>query len=175
MDPGGGEAAELEKFCHRQYPRLVGLLSLYCGDAATAEDLAQETLARVWRRWDHVRELDAPELWARRVALNLAASWFRRRSAANRAFTRASALVDQQGAACTGSADGGIDGAFGRMVADLARRQRAVLLLRFYDDLSVADTARLMRIREGTVKALTAQALDALRRRGLPAEELTDE
>jgi RNA polymerase sigma factor (sigma-70 family) len=170
MDPDGGDRAGLERFCHSQYPKLVGLLSLYCGDTATAEDLAQETLARVWRRWEVVRALDAPELWARRVALNLAASWFRRGRAASRAFSRVASLVDSQAPDPTN-----VDDEFRHIIANLSRRQRTVLLLRFHEDLSVADTARLMRVREGTVKALTAQALDALRRRGVSTDVTTDD
>jgi len=167
MDPRMGRNGNgtVEDFCRREFPKLVGLLTLYCGDQATAEDLAQETLARVWQRWDSVHQLGSPELWARRVAVNLANSWFRRRSAGARALGRAASLVGQH------EAPNEPDDELRRVIAGLAPRQRAVLLLRFYEDLSVTDTARLMRCREGTVKALTAQALDALRRRGISAEE----
>ncbi|HET7488379.1 MAG TPA: sigma factor [Acidimicrobiales bacterium] len=164
MDQRDEDRAALEDFCRLQFPRLVALLSIYCGDPATAEDLAQETLARVWRRWDRVRRLDAPELWARRVALNLANSWFRRRRAGARAVGRAAAFV------APAPAPAGDDG-FLRLVAGLAPRQRAALVLRFHEDLSVAETARLLRCREGTVKALTSQALDALRRQGVAVED----
>ena len=90
-DPAG---AELEMFCRDEYPRLVRLLSLYCGDVGTAEDLAQETLARVWRNWRRVGTMASPHLWARRVALNLAASWFRRRRTGARATARALRALD---------------------------------------------------------------------------------
>ncbi len=80
----------LEGFCRYEYPRLVGLLSLYCGDRSVAEDLAQATLARVWQHWDRVARLDAPGLWSRRVALNLANSWHRRQRLSRR---RASTVV----------------------------------------------------------------------------------
>jgi RNA polymerase sigma-70 factor (sigma-E family) len=155
MDTDDGGAA-LGDFCRTEYPRLVRLLHLYCGDRGTAEDLAQETLARTWASWGRVSRLDAPDLWARRVALNLAASWWRRRRTANRALPRPphadhTTEVDETR----------------RLLADLPARQRQVLLLRYYEDLSVADTAGVMGCREGTVKALTSQALDALRRRGV--------
>lgn len=69
------DAAEL---CARLRPRLVGSLTLYCGDLGVAEDLAQEALARAWGRWRHVSTLDAPERWVYRTAFNLARSRFRR-------------------------------------------------------------------------------------------------
>lgn len=169
MDRDDVVLAGVESFCQSEYPRLVRLLSLYCGDRESAEDLAQETLARVWRRWDRVAAMDAPELWARRVALNLATSLFRRRHVARQAAAR---LRSRDGVT-DGTADPAQE--FLRMIQDLAPRQRAVLVLRFYEDRSVADTAHVMRIREGTVKALSSQALDALRRQATVMEESCDD
>jgi DNA-directed RNA polymerase specialized sigma24 family protein len=82
-------------FCHRVRPRLVGTLSLLCGDGDAAEELAQETLARVWLHWSRVRELGEPlaTAWTYRVAINLANSWLRRRMAERRARTRLGARV----------------------------------------------------------------------------------
>lgn len=154
-DDGRGPV-EFERFCEREYVRLVRFLSVYCGELATAEDLAQETLARVFQHWERVRGLDRPELWARRVALNLANSWHRRRR--NRPSAGwGSASGDDQ----TERVDS--DREFARLVASLSPRQRAVVVLRFYEDLSVADTAELMGVRAGTVRALSSQALDRLR------------
>jgi RNA polymerase sigma-70 factor (sigma-E family) len=146
---------ELEEFCRREYTGLVRTLSLYCGDRETAEDLAQETLARVWRRWDRVVVLDRPELWARRVALNLANSWFRRQ--------RLILRFPPMRPAHDGSDRLESDAEFARAVAGLPARQRAVLILRFYEDRSIAETAGLMGVREGTVRALSHQALTRIR------------
>src|SRR6186997_465872 len=71
------EQLDFEAFCLRNNTALIRLLTLYCGDRETARDLAQETLARTWLNWRKVRRLDRPDLWARRVALNLANSQFR--------------------------------------------------------------------------------------------------
>src|SRR5258705_12056680 len=69
---------DFDSFCRGVHPRLVGAMTLYCGDGAAAEDFAQEALARAYRDWATVSQLDAPEAWAHRVAMNLAHSWYRR-------------------------------------------------------------------------------------------------
>ena len=79
------ETPRLEAFCRAEYPRLVGMLDLYCGDLGVAEELAQEALTRVYRHWKKVSALDKPEAWVRRVAINLANSHFRRRKAERKA------------------------------------------------------------------------------------------
>lgn len=156
---------ELHRFCEQVRPRLVGSLSLQCADRGVAEELAQETLARVWERWAHVRELDSPEGWAYRVAMNLASSWFRRRAAERRAYRR-----QQPPPEAAATADGAASVALRQAVAALPRRRRTAVVLRYYLDLSVADSAAVMGCAPGTVKALVAQGLAALR-----AGELTVE
>ena len=81
-------------FCAAQHGRLVGSLTLYCGDRDVAEVLAQETLVRVCRDWNRVRTMAAPAAWAHRVGLNLANSWYTRRRAERRATERLSARPD---------------------------------------------------------------------------------
>src|SRR4051812_32240 len=88
------ETPELVAFLEAEYPRLVGTLSLYCGNAESAEELAQEALARVCRDWAKVRKMNAPGAWAHRVAMNLAASHFRRRAATKRVIDRLGSQTD---------------------------------------------------------------------------------
>lgn len=155
---GGREHAEAEAFCARVRPWLVGSLSLYCGNPDVAEELAQDTLARVWDRWATVSTLQSPEGWAYRVGLNLANSHYRRRAAERRANARQEPTplaVDPPDAADAV--------AVRQAVTMLPKRQRAALVLRYYVDLPVADTAELLGCAPGTVKALTHQALVALR------------
>lgn len=71
-----------------QYRPLVGALGLYTGDAALAEELAQEALARALLHWDRVGKARSPGAYVHRVAMNLANSHFRRRRAAGRALAR---------------------------------------------------------------------------------------
>ena len=145
----------LVAFCEREHPRLVGALTLYTGDADLARDLAQEALARACQHWGRVGGMDKPGAWAQRVAFNLAHRAFGRRGDRQlraQAHTQRVHEVDVGDAVAVRSA-----------VAALAHRQRQAVILRFFLDLSVAETAVVMRCRVGTVKALTHQALDRLR------------
>jgi RNA polymerase sigma factor (sigma-70 family) len=155
------EPEDVSAFCRREWPRLVGSLSLFTGDGDLAQELAQETLARVCRDWNKVSTLDAPGAWAHRVALNLARSHFRHRAVARRHAQRlAVAVASEESDAATAIA-------VRTAVALLPVRQRTALVLRYFADLSVAETAETMRCPEGTVKTLTRQAILALRTAGL--------
>jgi RNA polymerase sigma factor (sigma-70 family) len=149
----------IEEFYEVMRPRLVGFLGMYCGDATVGEELAQETLARVWSRWPKVRKLDSPQAWAYRVGLNLATSTIRRRVVAARSHWRLAA--ESRGLADERDLAAHLD--VRRAVAALPRRQRAAIMLRFFADLSVEQTAETMGCAPGTVKALTHQAVTALR------------
>jgi RNA polymerase sigma factor (sigma-70 family) len=153
---------DVESWCASVYPRLVAAMSLYCGTLEDAEDLAQETLSRAWEHWSTVGEHPAPESWAFRTAFNLANSRWRRRRIERRAHAR---LASRGTAVPTDVVDIEVR----RAVAGLPARQREVVVLRFFVDLSVADTAAAMTCAEGTVKALTHQAIASLRRAGLAA------
>lgn len=163
----------LAEFCERLRPRLIGMLSLYCADTGVAEELTQETLARVWVNWDKVRVMSAPSGWTYRVAMNLANSAFRRRSAERRAQQR---LLDRGGVPNLlphVDPDTPDTLAVRAAVAALPPRQRAVVVLRYYSDLPVEEVARLMSCAEGTVKSLTHRAMQTMR--GMPqlsAEEV---
>jgi RNA polymerase sigma-70 factor (ECF subfamily) len=154
---------ELERFCRREHPRLVGALGLYLGDVAVAEELAQEALVRAWRDWSRVRCLDSPGAWVHRVAINLATSHFRRRRAERRALQRldaarlsredpdvADAVAVRQALAALPS-------------RPLPRRQRAALVLGVYLDLPAAEVAEALGVTTGAVHQLTYRGIAALR------------
>jgi RNA polymerase sigma-70 factor (sigma-E family) len=155
-------ASDAGDFCRRIWPRLVGSLSLYVGDGLVAEDLAQETLSRVWASWETVGAMAAPEAWTYRCAINLANSWYRRRRAERRAYDRLDARADP---------DDQSDRAAQMSIRDAVRRlpvrQRTAIVLRFYADLPVEQVAGLMECAPGTVKAHTWKGINALRRAGL--------
>jgi RNA polymerase sigma-70 factor (ECF subfamily) len=150
---------EFSAFCEDVHPRLVGALSLYCGELGVAEELAQEALAIAFRDWSKVRRMDDRAGWAFRVGFNLCNSYFRRRAAERRANARlqmstnlAPAITEPEEAV-----------AVRQSVARLPRRQRAAVVLRFLADYSVAETARVMDCPEATVKTLTRRGLATLR------------
>jgi RNA polymerase sigma factor (sigma-70 family) len=148
----------LAAFCGAQYPRLVGFLSLYVGSGDLAEELAQDAVAVACRDWKKVEKMDSPEAWLYRVGINLANSHFRRRSAERRARER----IEREPVMETIEHDpDAVE--VRRAVAALPRRQRTALVARYFLGLSVAEAASLMQCAEGTVKALTHQAIKNLR------------
>lgn len=155
------ERDDATAFCEKLHPSLFGALLLYCGSREVAEDLTQETLLRVWRQWASVSAMDRPDRWALRVAFNLAKSGFRRLRVAR----RVAALADPARDGVSHDTDPTDAIAVRSAVATLPPRQRATIVLRYFNDLSVADTAEVLGCAEGTVKALTSQAVDNLRRR----------
>jgi RNA polymerase sigma-70 factor (sigma-E family) len=132
---------------------------LLTGDWAMAEDLVQTALARSWPRWERIRRSDDPEVYVRRVMVNTWASWGRRRW---RGETASAVLPDS-------AADGDVASEVTMRVAvrdaleALPRRQRAVLVLRVYDDLSEAQVAQMLNCPVGTVKSVMSRALARLR------------
>lgn len=157
--------AEVRRVCAELRPQLVGALTLHTGERAVAEELAQEALVRLWQRWPRVRELDAPQAWAHRVAANLATSWWRRRTAERRAHRRMGAERGEEPS--TGAAE---VLALRQAVAGLPRRQREALVLRHYLQLPAEEAAQAMGCAAGTVRALCRQGLDRLRQQGVIAE-----
>lgn len=151
-------------FCAEVRGPLVGALTVWCGDRWLAEELAQEALARAFQRWSVIEQ---PIPWTYAVAFNLGRSTFRRRAAERRARDRSRQMaVDTAAEPDTATAV-----AVRAAVAALAPRQREVVACRFYAQMDVAETARVMRCAQGTVKALTSQAIGALRRAGLDVDD----
>jgi RNA polymerase sigma factor (sigma-70 family) len=160
---------ELDAVYRRLFPKLVGLLSLYCGDRWVAEEIAQETLSRLWARSPQSAP-DSPDAWTYRVAMNLANSWFRRRAIERRAR-------DAHEATDHDDEMGDVDDflVVSRALQNLPPRQRQAVVLRYFTDLSVEDTARAMRCAPGTVKAHTHKALAELAKAGLVEREHADD
>ncbi len=157
-EPWWGRARRARRVLARESERLVGAMALYTGDPELARDVAQEALVRACARWGRVSRLDTrPGAWVHRVALNLAKNEARRRGRERVAIHRL------QGRAEEVIADPAEGAPVRAALAELAPRQRAALVLRYWSQLSVRETATAMRCREGTVKALTHQAIARLR------------
>jgi RNA polymerase sigma-70 factor (ECF subfamily) len=145
----------LVDFCEREYPRLVGAISLYCGERALAEEFAQEALARLCRDWHKVARMQAPRAWLHRVAVNVAHSHFRRVVAERKMRTRAQEHVAVQ-------MERPEDVDVRRAVAALPERQKTALVLRYFLDMPVTEVALVMQCPDSTVKSLTRRALQRL-------------
>lgn len=129
---------------------------LLTGDAHRADDLVQTALLKVWPRWERVAAGGDPEPYVRRVIYTTYLAWWRRRWTGE---VPTEVLPDSVAAADLD--DGAVDVA--AALSGLSRGQRAVVVARFFDDLSVAETARRLAVSEGTVKSQTARALAVLR------------
>jgi RNA polymerase sigma-70 factor (sigma-E family) len=147
---------EFTEFVHAAWPGLYRTAYLMLGDHQLAEDLAQTALAKTYAAWRKVKEPGAAPAYARVVLANTAASWFRRRSWRNERPTEA--LPES-----SFTPDPSTRTAVVEALATLPPRQRAVVVLRYYDDLSVREVAQALSISEGTVKSQTADALVRLR------------
>jgi RNA polymerase sigma-70 factor (sigma-E family) len=157
---------EFREFFASQYARLCWLGLLLTGDQAEAEELAQEALVRTWWRWA-VRRPDDPAAYARKVLLNRRRSLLRRAGVESRflARTRAETVPPP------GDEDAMV---LWEAVQGLPPRQRAVLVLRFHEDLTEAEVARLLGLPLGTVKSLAHRGLARLRDRlGAPGLDPT--
>jgi RNA polymerase sigma-70 factor (sigma-E family) len=168
VDAGAEGFAQFVEARERALQRTARLLT---GDWALAEDLVQTALARAWPRWERIMRRDDPEIYVRRVMVNTWATWSRRRwrgekpSPAVRDYAAAGDLAEEVTARL------GLRGA----LASLTSRQRAVLVLRVYDDLSEAQVAQVLGCSVGTVKATMSQALAKLRENPHLAELIEQE
>jgi RNA polymerase sigma-70 factor (sigma-E family) len=151
--------AEFREFFAGQYSRLCWLGFLLTGSAAEGEELAQEALVRMWWRWRLGRRPADPASYARRVLVN------RRRSLLRRAAVEARSLRRTRPAEVVPPADSERALVLWEAVRALPPRQRAVLVLRYKEDLTEAEVARLLGLPLGTVKSASHRALARLRER----------
>jgi len=161
-----GDSEDFDKFVDLRQRALLRSAWLLTGDWALAEDLVQTALARTWLRWGRIRRRDDPEIYVRRVLMSTWVNWSRRRWRTERP---AEELPD-------GPAPGDLATeavarvTVRRALGSLTDRQRAVLVLRVFDDLSEAQTAQILGCAVGTVKSTMSQALARLRASGQLAE-----
>jgi len=131
---------------------------LLTGDWAAAEDLLQTTMGKVYLAWRRISNRENVDAYVRRVMVNTYSSWWRR---AWRGERPTAVLPDRAGPDPMAAADQ--RDRIRRALAELPKRQRAAVVLRHYDDLSEAETARVLGCSVGTVKSQTARGLARLR------------
>lgn len=151
-----------EEFVAARLPAVLRYATALTGSPPLAEDVMQEVLVRAEARWRRIGGLDRPEAYVRRMVLNEYLSWRRRRS--SRELAMPAELLDglvpavDDPATAHGEAD-----QLRRALAGLPRRQRAVLVLRFYEGMADAEIAADLGCTEGTVRSHASRALATLR------------
>jgi RNA polymerase sigma-70 factor (sigma-E family) len=161
MDSPLDADAALEQLHQEHYVRLVRLAVLLLRDVGRAEEVVQDSFVAVYQRWDRLGEVDAPA-YLRQVVVNRSRSALRHLTVVGR--HPAAALPDEPGADTDV-----LDGVRRRTVLDamaqLPRRQREVMALRFYLDLSEREIAQTLGISAGAVKSHASRGAAALRAR----------
>jgi RNA polymerase sigma-70 factor (sigma-E family) len=136
--------------------RLRRMAYLLCHDWHTADDLVAGALLKLYRGWHRAQRVESLDAYVRQILMR---TWLDERRRPWRRESATDLLPDRAAPAVPPTDESG--------VLDLLRalppRRRAVLVLRFYCDLSVEETAAALGISEGTVKSQTARAIDALR------------
>lgn len=150
---------EFSAWMGARQPALLRTAYLLTGDHHSAEDLVQTTLAKVYLSWDKVQRREVIDGYARRIMVNENNSLWRR--AWKKREVSSSEIPDRVGA--DDSYDEGQSTTLWAFVQTLPRKQRAVIVLRYYEELSEAETAEALGISVGTVKSQASRALATLR------------
>jgi RNA polymerase sigma-70 factor (sigma-E family) len=152
--------SEFEVFAHARAPHLLRSAWLLCGDAHQAEDLVQETLAKVYVRW-HRRlggRIDNPAAYAQTALVRTFLSARRRKSSGELPYAEPPDGVHPDRAAETD-----LQLLVAEALAGLAPADRAVLVLRYLEDRSVSEVANVLGVSDGAVRNRSMRALDRLR------------
>lgn len=152
--------AEFAEYMAARQPSLLRTAYLLTGDRHAAEDLVQNALAKLYLSWDKVQRRDLVDGYVRRIMVNENNSLWRRAWKRNEVSTDE---VPERGVAP--EHDHGEKSALWDFVQTLPKRQRAVIVLRYYEELSEAETAELLGISVGTVKSQASRALASMRER----------
>jgi len=150
---------EFSEYMQARQPSLLRTAYLLTGDRHTAEDLVQTALAKLYLSWDKVQRREVVDGYVRRILVNEHNSLWRR--GWKKRETATGELPDQVALPSAAAHDAEL----WAFVQSLPRRQRAALVLRYYEELSEAETAAILGVSVGTVKSQTSRALAALRTR----------
>jgi RNA polymerase sigma-70 factor (sigma-E family) len=159
--PNSGTDAAFSTFYAAAWPRLFRTTLAVAGDPGLAEDALQTAFASAYRLWWRVVAADDPLAYVRRIAVNAALTQHRK------GFRKREWSVDvlPERPVPVSELDGSDRARVWDAVECLPSRQRAVVVLRYYEDLSEREIAEVLGCRPGTVKSQASSALDTLRRR----------
>jgi RNA polymerase sigma-70 factor (sigma-E family) len=158
------EEEAFREYVHTRMERLRRTAFLYCRDWHTADDLVGSTLTKLYQHWQRAQRASSLDAYVYGI---LSHTWLDER---RKPWRREHTVEHVPERAAPDPAEG--DGDLLALLANLPPRRRACLVLRFYCDLSVEQTAEILGVTPGTVKSQTARGLDALRD---PAIELLRE
>ncbi|QNN54538.1 SigE family RNA polymerase sigma factor [Nocardioides mesophilus] len=153
-------------FVTGRWSALFRLAYLLTGSEPAAEDLLQTTLMKTYAAWARINRVEEPEAYVRRMLVNGAISESRRGWRRERATAE---LPEMPGVDLEHVVDGRAD--LWPVIRELPPRQRAVVVLRYYEDLSEEEIARVLGCSRGTVKSQASDAMRSLRRRLVAVEE----
>jgi RNA polymerase sigma-70 factor (ECF subfamily) len=165
MAPADSGPTDFEDFFAATYPRVVAALTVSLGDREAAEDAAQDAFTKAYLRWSSVGSMDRPDGWVFIVAVRASRRALARRQRIDAAVARSGDAAAH--AASAGSAPDESRGAellSSGLLDRLTSRERMAVVLRFVVDLELADIARAMGCRVGTVKATLHSARGKVRR-----------
>ncbi|MGW3248689.1 SigE family RNA polymerase sigma factor [Streptomyces sp. NPDC001070] len=156
--------ADFEEFVSARGQRLLKVAWLLTGDAHLAEDLLQTVLAKVWPKWRAIAGGN-PEAYVRKALVNTHLSWWQRRwrGEVPHAHRDLTTLAGHGAAAADPFASVDLEQSLSDVIRLLPPRQRAVVILRYFEDLSVEETAQVLGCRPGTVRSQASKALAMLR------------
>jgi RNA polymerase sigma-70 factor (sigma-E family) len=156
--------ADFAAYLAARQPSLLRTAYLLTGNRHDAEDLVQTAFAKLYLSWDKVRDQNSMDGYVRRILVNEHNSLWRR-AWKRREHSTDDAALHALDAPHEDASDDGVGPALWEAVQTLPRKARAVVVLRYYEELSEAETAAVLGISVGTVKSQTSRALAALRTR----------
>jgi RNA polymerase sigma-70 factor (sigma-E family) len=162
--------ADFSAYLAARQPALLRTAYLLTGDAHTAEDVVQTAFAKLYLAWDRIQRSESLDGYVRRIVVNEANSLWRRPW---RRRERAAEVLPET--PVSDVYDDGLADRVWQVVATLPPRQRAVVVLRYYEQLTEAEIAQALRITEGTVKSQASRALATLRAAGDALNDLREE
>jgi RNA polymerase sigma factor (sigma-70 family) len=148
----------LERLYAQMVPRAEALARALTGDPHLAQDIAHDAFIRVVGRFGHLRQPGSFDAYVRRTVVNLCRSHFRRASAERRGFRKVGVGDDRSSAQPSEDRH-----ALWNAIQVLPYRQRAAIVLRFYEDLSEAETGAILRCSSRAVNSLVSRAMVTLR------------
>lgn len=158
MDGSRDADAEFEELVAARWAAWLRLATLLCGSRPDAEDCLQTALTTLYARWPRVRAMENTEAYAKKMLVNTALSQRRRRTVGKRKVDLVGAGLRE--AETAGDIETRLE--LWQRVRRLPARQRATIVLRYYEDLTVDQTAVILGCSPGTVKSQTSDALRTL-------------